>query len=146
MKSAQALPRYGSRRMNGRTDGKTDGQRQNKIPPPMAGMIKTSIKLPDLPSGISGSGSWRKKDFNRELITFTSHHFSCSRFIQSIPCHKNNIVTMLGYATITWHYNLSVTVGKSWPNAWSEISVPVHLCSLHRLIKDHTFLLNLIFS
>ncbi|KAH3752185.1 hypothetical protein DPMN_186797 [Dreissena polymorpha] len=34
MKSAKALPRYGS----GRTDGKTDGQRQNIIPQPMAGI------------------------------------------------------------------------------------------------------------
>ncbi|KAH3886165.1 hypothetical protein DPMN_010166 [Dreissena polymorpha] len=33
MKSAKALPRYGS----GQTDGRKDGQRQNNIPLPMAG-------------------------------------------------------------------------------------------------------------
>ncbi|KAH3845654.1 hypothetical protein DPMN_087936 [Dreissena polymorpha] len=46
MKSAKALPRYGSGhksagRTDGRTDGQpdglTDGQRQNNIPPPLAG-------------------------------------------------------------------------------------------------------------
>ncbi|KAH3843047.1 hypothetical protein DPMN_116554 [Dreissena polymorpha] len=39
MKSAQALPKYGS----GRTDGKTDGQRQNNIPPPMAVDNKSDV-------------------------------------------------------------------------------------------------------
>ncbi|KAH3894317.1 hypothetical protein DPMN_018473 [Dreissena polymorpha] len=140
MKPAQAVPRYGSRRTERRTDNA-----KTKSLDLWRGIIKTSIKLPDLPSGISGSGSWRKKDFNRELITFTSHHFSCSRFIQSIPCDKNNIVTILGYATITWRHNLSVTVGKSDPMHGRKFLSPFHLCSLHRLIKDHTFLLNLIF-
>ena len=49
MKSAKALPRYGSGRTDGKTDGrkdrrterqtdgKTDEQRQNNFPPPMAG-------------------------------------------------------------------------------------------------------------
>ncbi|KAH3697835.1 hypothetical protein DPMN_085345 [Dreissena polymorpha] len=37
MKSAKALPRYGYGQTDGKTDGKMDGQRQNNIPPPMAG-------------------------------------------------------------------------------------------------------------
>ncbi|KAH3898626.1 hypothetical protein DPMN_022863 [Dreissena polymorpha] len=41
MKSAKALTRYGSGQTGGRTerrtDGRTDRQRQNSIPPPMAG-------------------------------------------------------------------------------------------------------------
>ncbi|KAH3738295.1 hypothetical protein DPMN_044928 [Dreissena polymorpha] len=47
MKSTKALPKYGS----GRTDGNTDGQHQNNIPQPMAGDIKkhtskVEIELP----------------------------------------------------------------------------------------------------
>ncbi|KAH3885658.1 hypothetical protein DPMN_009653 [Dreissena polymorpha] len=41
MKSAKALPRYGS----GRTERRTDRQRQNNIPPPMAGDKKPSVSL-----------------------------------------------------------------------------------------------------
>ncbi|KAH3837769.1 hypothetical protein DPMN_111170 [Dreissena polymorpha] len=38
MKSAKALPRYGSgHKSAGRKDGRKDGQRQNNITPPMAG-------------------------------------------------------------------------------------------------------------
>ncbi|KAH3819841.1 hypothetical protein DPMN_121583 [Dreissena polymorpha] len=42
MKSAKALPRYGSGhksagRTDGQPDGRTDRQRQNNIPPPLAG-------------------------------------------------------------------------------------------------------------
>ncbi|KAH3867374.1 hypothetical protein DPMN_030500 [Dreissena polymorpha] len=38
MKSAKALPRYGSgHKSAGRTDRQPDGQRQNNIPPPLAG-------------------------------------------------------------------------------------------------------------
>ncbi|KAH3773569.1 hypothetical protein DPMN_174931 [Dreissena polymorpha] len=59
MKSAKALPRYGSGhkssgRTDGRTDGRTerrtDGQRQNNIPPPMAGDNKP-MQLPRWRSG-----------------------------------------------------------------------------------------------
>ncbi|KAH3696608.1 hypothetical protein DPMN_084084 [Dreissena polymorpha] len=45
MKSAIALPRYGSgHKSAGRTDGQPDGQRQNNIPPPLAG-DKNAIML-----------------------------------------------------------------------------------------------------
>ncbi|KAH3862986.1 hypothetical protein DPMN_025962 [Dreissena polymorpha] len=43
MKSVKALPRYGSGRTERRKDRKTDGQRHNNIPPPMAGDNKEKI-------------------------------------------------------------------------------------------------------
>ncbi|KAH3853683.1 hypothetical protein DPMN_096215 [Dreissena polymorpha] len=46
MKSAKALPRYGSGHKSvGRTDSRTDGQRQNNIPTPLAGDNKQEHRL-----------------------------------------------------------------------------------------------------
>ena len=42
MKSAKALPRYGSEH---KSAGRTDGQRQNNIPPPLAGDKKVASRV-----------------------------------------------------------------------------------------------------
>ncbi|KAH3893679.1 hypothetical protein DPMN_017829 [Dreissena polymorpha] len=44
MKSAKALPRYGSgHKSAGRTDSRTDEQRQNNIPPSLAGDLIVNL-------------------------------------------------------------------------------------------------------